>query len=276
MKPLVLEYVVDRDEWVNGLMAVLARYSAHDPHRPRMIVARLVGLVVLIIAWGLAGWNPWSLFAACVLLPLGELFIQRVIGRKAIGSTFDPGESDIWLELSEDGLHERTRNRERRYLWSGVRGVIEAGDVIAFDLAGTDILVVPAAAITADKRSELEAGLAENDLTLLRQSRLDAGSGMVLPEVGAIGKISVSFAIMSVAVGWATSGSVIMAGGPDHVVRNLLLALAAGLVAAVAGWFAAGALLRAAARRSEAWAHALGWAFFAAATAAFLYGFLWR
>ena len=276
MKPLVLEYSISREQWVAGLMAVLARYSADDPYRPRMIVARLVGLVLLILAWGFAGWNPWSLFAACVLLPLGELLIQRMIGRKAIGSTFDPGESDIWLELSEDGLHERTRNRERRYLWSGVRGVIETGGVIVFDLAGTDILVIPASAIDPDQRSELEAGLADQELALVSQSRLDARSGTVLPEVATIGKISVAVAIMSVAVGWATSGPVLTAGGSDHVVRNLVLALAAGLGAAILGWFVAGALLRAAARRSQAWAHALGWAFFAAATVAFLYGFLWR
>ena len=276
MKPLVLEYSVSREQWVAGLMAVLARYSADDPYRTRMIVARLIGLVVLILAWGMIGWSPWSLFAACLLLPLGELFTQRTIGRKAIGSTFDPGESEIWLEVSEDGLHEKTRNRERRYLWSGVGGVFETGGVIVFDLAGTDILVVPASAISDDQRQQLDDGLAENRLAVTRRSRLDARSGTVLPEVATIGKISVAVAIMSAMIGWATSGPVLMAGGPDNAARNMLLALGAGLVLAVLGWLVAGALLRAAARRSEASANALAWAMFAAATVAFIYGFLWR
>lgn len=276
MKPLVFDYTIAREQWVTGLMAVLARYSADDPYRSRMVIARLVGFVLLFALWQIAGWHIYSLFAASFLLPLGEAFIQRTIGRKAIGSTFDPAEADIWLEISEDGLHEKTRNRERRYLWSGVRGVYETGRVIVFDLAGTDILVIPGDMIDTDKRIQLDAGLAENELAIAQQSKLDAQSGTALPEVAAIAKLSIAAAIMGAAIGWATSGSVLVASGPENVARNILLAVAGGLVLAAIGWFATDALLRAIARRSETAANALGWTLFALSTLAFLYGFLWR
>ena len=276
MKPLVFQYSIAREQWVDGLMAVLARYSADDPYRSRLIIARLAGLVLLVILWEAVGWSSWSLFAACLALPLGEAMIQRTIGRRAIGSTFDPGESDIWLEISDDGLHEKSRNRERRYLWSGVRGAYETGGVIVFDLAGTDILVLPGNAIGPEKRLELEAGLAEYKLALISQSRLDTRSGTTLPDAAATAKLAVAVAIVGAAVGWATSGPVLLAGGPDNVVRNLLLAIAAGLVLAAIAWVATGSLLKAVARRSRSWARALAWALFAAAMIAFLYGFLWR
>lgn len=276
MKPILFEYQISRDQWVTGLMAVLARYSADDPYRSRLVIARLVGLVLLVFLWQLAGWSSWSLFAAAVLLPLGEAMIRRTFGRQAIGSTFDPGESSIRLEVDEDGLHERSANRERRYLWSGVRGVYETGEVIVFDLAGTDMLAIPGEAIAKDQRDALDAALAEHNLALIDRSPLDARSGVGLSDTATVAKLSVGVAIVGAAVGWATSGSVLAATPPDLVARNVLSALAGGLLLAAVAWIAVGRLLGVVARRSATAASIAAWLLVGASLIAFLFGFIWR
>lgn len=276
MTPITLDYSITRDEWVGGLVVVLAGHSQRDPYRPRMMIARLGGLILLIFLWQIAGWSEASLFAAAILLPVGEILIQRFLGRRAIGSTFDPGESAVQLELTDAGVREQTANRERRYKWSGVRRILVGDTEITFDLAGTDLLVVPTRALDAEQRGALDHCFEEHAIPVVRTSRREGRVGIRLVEDVTLAKLAVAIAIVAVIVGYATSGAGLRELGYEHQLRNLLIAFGGALLAGAGGWVATGAVITAAARRSAALASALAWTLFALSTAAFLFGFLWR
>lgn len=271
MKPIVLEYDLARQEFVTGLMAIFARLSAGDTYRPWMNVARLAGLILLFIVWPALGWSAYSLLAAVIVIPLGEAAVQQFIGRRAIGSTFDPAESAIRLEISEDGLHERTANRERRYLWSGVRNVFETGDVIVFDLAGTDMVVVPDRAITSLQRAELEQALANRGKVIAPRSQADTKAGVRLGEIRLLAKLSVSMALFGIIVSRISSANLLVPAGPVPTVGRLLFASLIGLIAAVGGWLATGALLKAVARYGESRTSAAAWTMIILAIGVFVF-----
>ena len=276
MKPVVLDYTLTREEWVAGLVAVLGKYGERDPYRSRMMLARLGGFIALIYLWQLAGWNEASLYAAAILLPAGEILIQRTLGRRSIGTTFDPGEAAVHLEIAADGLRETTPNRERRYAWTAVRNVFQNDTELAFDLAGSDLMVVPARTLDAAARRQLIEYFEANDIPLVRRSRMEGRAAIGLVDEVTIAKLAVAVAVVAVIVGYATSGPGLAAIGQEHQLRNLLLCFAAAQVAGTGAWLATGSLLAAAAGRSRALARGLAWALFALSAAAFLYGFLWR
>lgn len=276
MKPVTIEYCISREEWVGGLLAVLASHSQRDPFRPRMMLARLVGFILLIFLWQIIGWSEGSLFAAAILLPVGEILIQRFLGRRAIGSTFDPGESLIHLELTEAGVRERTANRERQYKWSGVRQIFVSDAEITFDLAGTDMLVVPTRALDAGQGGALDDCFQAHGIPVVRTSRNEGRAGVRLVEDVTLAKLAVAVAIVAIIVGYVTSGAGLKLLGSEHQLRNLLIVFGAALLAAAGGWVATRAVIGAAARRSAMLASALAWTLFALSTAAFLFGFLWR
>lgn len=276
MKPVTIEYCISREEWVGGLVAVLAGHSQRDPYRPRMMLARLAGFILLIFLWQIIGWSEGSLFAAAILLPVGEILIQRFLGRRAIGSTFDPGESTVQLELTEAGVRERTANRERQYKWSGVRRIFASDTETTFDLAGTDILVVPTRALDAGQRGAMDDCFKANGIPIVRTSRTEGRAGIRLVEDVTLAKLAVAIAIVAIIVGYVTSGAGLRSLGSEHQLRNLLIVFGGALLAAAGGWVAAGAFIGAAARRSATLASVLAWTLFALSTAAFLFGFLWR
>lgn len=275
MKPIVFEYQISHEEWTEGLVAILAAWSARDPYRPWMNVARLAFLVGLFFLWAVLGWSLYSLLAAAILLPVGEALIQRYIGRHAIGSTFDATESNVWLEISEDGVHERTRTRERRWLWDGVRTIFETENGLAFDLAGTDVLVLPGHAIDAERRAELEAGAAEFECPIVSRSGGDARAGLRVSEVAIIAQLAVATAVLSLAMQSATSSALVVGAGANALIA-VLVALALAILLAAGGWFAAGAILRVAARRGAAFKTGVAWVLIILSIASFSWGMFVR
>lgn len=138
------DYQLSRDEYVAGLTPLTDQLGRQDSSRTRRILEQLAMVVVIIAAIGIVfpGALPGLLAAAVLLTLLTGAFTPRWM-RGATGQSYDPAVIDLHIEISDSGIVERTPMRERRWEWGAVRRIHENHGVLAFELAGWDMLVLP-------------------------------------------------------------------------------------------------------------------------------------
>jgi len=138
------DYQLSKDEYVAGLTPLMDQLGRQDSSRTRRILEQLAMVVVIIGAIGIVFPDALpGLLAAAVLLTLLTAVLTPRWMRGATGQSYDPAVTDMHVEISGSGIVERTATRERRWEWAAVRRIHENNGVLALELAGWDMLVLP-------------------------------------------------------------------------------------------------------------------------------------
>jgi hypothetical protein len=137
-------YQLGKDEYVAGLTPVMDELGRQDRSRTRRLFEQLALAVVILGAITFAFPDAaLGLLAAIVLFTVFTSVLAPRWLRAATGQSYDPAVTDMDVEISDNGIVERTDRRERRWAWAAVRRIHESGGVIALEMAGWDMVVLP-------------------------------------------------------------------------------------------------------------------------------------
>ncbi|HEX4761334.1 MAG TPA: YcxB family protein [Sphingomicrobium sp.] len=138
------QYTLSKEEYVAGLTPVMDELGRQDSSRTRRLLEQLALAVVILGAITFLFPDAGlGLLAAIVLFTvLTSLLAPRWL-RAATGQSYDPDVTQLDVEISDDGIVERTGMRERRWAWAAVRRIHESSTAVALEMAGWDMLVLP-------------------------------------------------------------------------------------------------------------------------------------
>lgn len=137
-------YELSKDEYVAGLTPVMDELGRQDSSRTRRLLEQLAVAVAILGAISLV--FPGAALGLLVAIVLFTVFTSVLAPRwlrAATGQSYDPAVTDLDVEISDGGILERTGMRERRWPWTAVRRVHDSGGVIALEMAGWDMVVLP-------------------------------------------------------------------------------------------------------------------------------------
>ena len=138
------QYELSRDEYVAGLAPLMDELGRQDSSRTRRLLEQLAVAVVIIAMVGFAFPHAFpGLLAAIVLFTLFSALLAPRWVQAATGQSYDPAMTLLALEISDGGIVERTDKRERSWTWSAVRRIHDARGVVALEMAGWDVVVLP-------------------------------------------------------------------------------------------------------------------------------------
>lgn len=137
-------YRLSKDEYVVGLSALMNELGRQDEGRTRRLVEQLAifGLVLAAITVAF----PDALVGLLVATLLLAVFMGALRARwlrGATGQSYDPAVADHEVEITGDGIFDRSPLRERRWSWSAVRSIHDLKQAVVLELAGWDMLVMP-------------------------------------------------------------------------------------------------------------------------------------
>ena len=138
------DYELSKDEYVAGLTPLLDELARRDTGRTRRLLEQLAMAVVILGAISFAFPDALlALFAAMVLFAVFTAALAPRWFQTATGQTYDPAITAVHVEISDSGIVERTAMRERGWDWPAVRRLHEGRGVLALEMAGWDMLVLP-------------------------------------------------------------------------------------------------------------------------------------
>lgn len=138
------DYELSKNEYVAGLTPLMDELGRQDSSRIRRLLEQLaIGVVIIGVVGVVFPDALLGLLAIAVLLALFTAALAPRWLRGATGQSYDPALSDMHVEISDSGVVERTAMRERRWAWTAVRRIHEGSGVLALQMAGWDMLVLP-------------------------------------------------------------------------------------------------------------------------------------
>lgn len=137
-------YQLSREEYVAGLTPIMDELGRQDTSRTRRLLEQLALAVLILGAISFAFPDAAvGLLAAIVLFTLLTSVLAPRWLNAATGISYDPTVTDMDVKISDSVIVERTGTRERRWAWPAVRRIHEARGVVALEMAGWDVLVLP-------------------------------------------------------------------------------------------------------------------------------------
>jgi hypothetical protein len=138
------DYELSKSEYVAGLTPLLDELGRRDSNRTRRLLEQLAMAVVVV---GTISFifpdSALGLLAAMALFTVFTAMLAPRWYRGATGQTYDPALSGMHVEISDNGIVERTAVRERRWPLSAVRQVYDNQGVLALGMEGWDMIVLP-------------------------------------------------------------------------------------------------------------------------------------
>jgi hypothetical protein len=133
-----------KPEYVVGLDTLFGELAKRDGNRNRMHYQRLAAVVVLLTA---TNWFFPEAMAGLLFIILGFALFDGIMGRfwfkSAHGASYDPEVGVQHVEITDEGITDRSPMRERRWPWDAVRRVHDRQTALVFEFVGWDMLVLP-------------------------------------------------------------------------------------------------------------------------------------
>ena len=139
------EYHLRRDDYVAGLSLLFEQLRRSDRPAKRRAWEQVAMVVAVLAIVGVLFPNAITgVLVAAFLVSVFEFVLRPRWMRGAHGISYDPALSDMTITFDDNGISETTQERLRQWPWSAVRQVHEIDAGLIFELAGWDMVILPA------------------------------------------------------------------------------------------------------------------------------------
>lgn len=204
------DYELSKDEYIAGLIILMEQLRRQDAARARVLWEQIAGVIaIILIVMVFFPEGALALLVATLLVSVLQWVMSRRWLRTGTGISYDPQVARMHIEIDDSGVVEHSANRERRWSWDGIRQVHDTGALVVLELAGWDMLVLPARLWTGE--AERKAFLDSLPAQLTRAEPLRANQELAtrrgFPETVQIAALAAAvdaLALGALALPWVT------------------------------------------------------------------------
>jgi hypothetical protein len=252
---------LNRSDYSVGLAQLMGQLAQRDTARQKMLFARLVAYVVILVVITFAfPLSAMAIFSAILLFWLAEFVVQSAFKTELVGISFEPEvHSRSEVEFSDAGIAETGASRTRRWGWNALRRVHLPAGYLVLEFVGWDMIVLPDRLwSSAEQRSAFVAALKSRQ-TVPDLATAVASPGEAVARLKLVEPILIARLFLAAEVFQRIFDALLPVGmRPDP--NSGIIALVGAFVVAAIIWWASGRAFRWLAERSPEKALAVAWA----------------